>query len=140
MVTTGVGEKISAATVSFLTQTSIHPPMLGMAIRVGSHLYDVLQQFRQAAVHLPGKDQQQEVASFFRKPVVDDQTLNGYRYTVTPLGNPLIEVFPMAVEVKVEEIVPKGDHHLFLGEVVATHLRADEPVLHLADTNWHYGG
>jgi len=140
VVTTQVKDHLSARTVSFLTQTSIQPPLLAMALRVGSDLYETLQQSQQGAIHFPGKDQQQVVASFFRKPVVDGQTLNGYRYTITARGNPLLATFPMALEVEVVEKVSKGDHHLFLCEVVATHLRSDEPTLQVADTGWHYGG
>ncbi len=114
--------------------------MLVMAVRVGSDLYDTLQKSRHGAIHFPGKDQQQIVASFFRKPAVENQTLNGHRYTLTSRGNPLLETFPMALEVDVVEIIPKGDHHLFLCEVVTTHLRSDEPTLQMADTGWHYGG
>jgi flavin reductase (DIM6/NTAB) family NADH-FMN oxidoreductase RutF len=46
----------------------------------------------------------------------------------------------LILEGKIIEIIDKGDHPIFICEIVNTILRQDTDMLTMADTNWHYGG
>ena len=66
IVTAWDGNQPSAAALSFLTQTSIDPPIIALGIREKSGLYDAAVKSRKMAVHFLRKDQQNLAASFFK--------------------------------------------------------------------------
>ncbi|NOZ04034.1 MAG: flavin reductase, partial [FCB group bacterium] len=113
----------AASVISFLTQTSIEPPLITMAIRRVSHLCGTVKRCGHVAVHFPEADQKDLVADFFKIKNIDSQSINGYPYRISDLGNPLLDDMPMILEGKVVEIVPRGDHHLFICEIVNTIMR-----------------
>jgi len=80
------------------------------------------------------------VASFFKIKKIDENLINGYRYSLNERNIPLLDDSPMILEVIVKEIVPEGDHHIFITEVTNTILREDSDILSMHHTNWHYGG
>lgn len=130
----------SASVISFLTQTSIDPPLITMAIRRRSFLCGIVKRSGQLAIHFPEPDQKDLVSDFFKIKEYDAQFINGYPYRISDFGNPLLDDIPMILEGEVVEIVPRGDHHLFICEVVNTIMRRDTDVLTMRHTPWHYGG
>ena len=134
------GETATGAVISFVTQISIDPPYIALAIRNDSYLYKVAEKSKYLAVHLPSKEQQTLVASFFKIKEQSQDSINGYDFKWSELGNPLLDDIPMIIEVKIIDIIDKGDHPIFICEVVSTILRQGVDMLTTADTNWHYGG
>jgi flavin reductase (DIM6/NTAB) family NADH-FMN oxidoreductase RutF len=55
-------------------------------------------------------------------------------------ASPVIEEAFGWVETRVFEIVKRGDHSVFVVEVIDAVLKQDEPLMTLTDTPWHYGG
>ena len=137
-----VKERINATgtVISFVTQISIDPPYVALAIRRSSYFYKVAEKSNYLAIHLPNKDQQSMVSSFFKIKDQSSNSINGYDFSWSELNNPLLDDIPMILEVKIVEIVDKGDHPIFICEVVNTIVRQDVDMLTVADTNWHYGG
>ncbi len=126
--------------ISFVTQISIDPPYIALAIRKGSSFYEVAEKSNYLAIHLPNKDQQSLVSSFFKTKDQAHDSINGYSFKWSELENPILDDIPMILEVTIIEIVDKGDHPIFICEVVNTILRQDVDILTMTDTNWHYGG
>ncbi len=133
-------ESPSAAVVSFLIQSSINPPLISMALREGSDIYNAVKNSKKCAIHFPAKDQQQLVASFFKIKVKDSEQINSFKYIVSDLGNPLLEDIQMILEAEVREESSIGDHNIFICEVMETILREEKEALLMSDTNWKYGG
>lgn len=140
IITAKVGKDAKGAVISFATQISIDPPYIALAIRKDSSLYEVAENSEYLAVHLPSKEQQTLVASFYKIKEQSQDSINGYDFKWSEIGNPLLDDIPMILEVKIIEIIDKGDHPIFICEVVNTILRQDVDMLTMADTNWHYGG
>ncbi len=134
------GKKAIGAVISFVTQISIDPPYLALAIRKDSSSYKVAEKSKYLAVHLPSKEQQSIVSSFFKIKDQSQDLISGYNYKWSKLGNPVLNDIPMILEVKIIDMIDKGDHPIFVCEVVNTILRQDVDMLTMADTNWHYGG
>lgn len=134
------GEKATGAVISFVTQTSIDPSYITLAIRKDSYFYQVAKKSKYLAVHLPSKKQQKIVASFFKIKDYSKDSINGYDISWSELNNPLLDDIPMILEVEIIGLIDKGDHPIFICEVVNTILRQDVDILTMADTNWHYGG
>ncbi len=80
------------------------------------------------------------MATFFKIKDGSRNSINGHNFKWSKLKTPILDKIPMIMEVKVREIVDKGDHPIFICEVINTILRKDTDMLTMADTNWHYGG
>ena len=74
------GEKATGAVISFVTQISIDPSYIALAIRKDSSLYKVAENSEYLAVHLPSKEQQTIVASFFKIREQSQDSINGYDF------------------------------------------------------------
>ncbi len=140
IVTTKDGDNGTGAVISFVTQISIDPSYIVVAIRKDSSLYKVAEKNEYLAVHFPSKEQLSIVSSFFKIKDQSKNSINGYSINWSDLNNPILDDIPMILEVKIIEIIDKGDHPIFICEVVNTILRQDIDLLTMADTNWHYGG
>jgi flavin reductase (DIM6/NTAB) family NADH-FMN oxidoreductase RutF len=140
IVTAKKGKKATGAVISFVTQISIDLPYITLAIRKDSSFYKVARNSDYLAIHLPSKDQQSMVSSFFKIKDQSQDSINGYNFKWSELENPILDDIPLILEGKIIEIIDKGDHPIFICEIVNTILRQDVDMLTMADTNWHYGG
>ncbi len=139
---------IGAATVNWVTQTAFSPPLLVVAVKVGSSAYTVLKASGRFALNVLGKEHKAVAGAFFKPAVVADGRISGQAFTAGANGAPLIEARIGALECKVTGIVEQGDHHIVVGEVTEAHLakpvegRADMATLHMRDLgdNVFYGG
>ncbi len=140
IVTAKDGKRGTGAVISFTTQISFDPVLIALAIRKDSRFYSVAKANDYLAVHLPSIEQQAMVASFFKIKDISDNSINGFEFHWSDLSTPLLDDIPMILEVKITEIIEKGDHPVFICEVVNAILKEDVEILTMADTNWHYGG
>ena len=69
-------------------------------------------------------------------------TIGGRKYSAGPATkSPILEGFSCWLEAKVVDRVTKGDHTVFVAEVVEASMKdKDAAPLVLATTGWHYGG
>lgn len=139
---------IAAATVNWVTQASFDPPLLAVALKPDSGGYAALSDSRAFALNFLGKGQQGAAFAFFKPAEVADGRISGEAYRDGETGAPVLDAAPACAELKLIEIVERGDHHLVIGEVVAVHGgdgiegRPDEAGLHMKDLgdNVFYGG
>ena len=80
------------------------------------------------------------VASFFKINEQTESSINKYNFQFSENGSPILDDIPMVLEVKIIDIIDKGDHPIFICEIINTILREDVDMLAMSDTNWHYGG
>jgi len=134
------GDNATGAVISLVTQISIEPSLIALSIRKNSSFYDVAEKNEYLAIHLPDKKQQSMVSSFFKIKDQSQNSINGYGFKWSELGNPLLDDIPMILEVKIIEKIEIGDHPLFICEVINEILHQEVEMLTMADTSWHYGG
>lgn len=94
------------------------------------------------AVNLLGEGQREIAKAFFRPPATDAGRFGDYRYEPGPVtGAPLLTDLPAWLEARVTDRVERGDHTVFVAEVVGAGVRdaAARPLL-LSDTPWTYSG
>jgi flavin reductase (DIM6/NTAB) family NADH-FMN oxidoreductase RutF len=140
VITAASGERLSASTVTWLSQASFNPPLVMIAVRENGSLHDVLQTSEGLVVHLVAQDQQ-DFAAAFLKPVRQEQgMLNGYSFDLSPsTGAPIFRDAPAWFEARVVDTMPGGDHTVFLAEVTAESIQhASTKPLALRDTPWKY--
>lgn len=135
------GDELSAGTINWLAQASFQPTLLMVALQGASKLHSLAEASRALAVSFLKKGQQELASDFFRPSVVEGDKINGHRFTLTPqTGSPVIEEALGWVEARVYDIVKRGDHSVFVLEVIEAELGQDGELMLLSDTPWHYGG
>lgn len=134
--------EVAAGTVTWLSQASFSPPLIMTAIRGDSHLHRVLEQSRSFAVSVVSESQKEMAEAFFRASQIEDGKINGFAVeTGQETGAPLVADAPAWVEARVTESVSRGDHTVFVAEVVGAGVRDQNArALVLSDTPWTYGG
>ncbi len=142
VATATAGDLIGAGTITWLSQASFSPPLIMAAIKVGSKLHAAIEQSGAFAVHVVGDAQQELAAAFLRPTQPADGTINGIAFKVGPAtGSPILEGFPLWCEVRVTDSVARGDHTVYVAELINCGVRdEDAKALALRDTGWSYGG
>lgn len=131
----------ASGTVNWVTQVSFKPPCVAVAIKKDTGLHKVISASGFFALNVVGKGQKDMAQTFFKGYSVENGKLAGYEIFQGETGAPIIKDSAGAFECKViQKIDFGGDHDLFIGEVVASHLCADLDPLPMSETGWYYGG
>ncbi len=140
--------KVAAATVNWVTQTAFDPPQLVVGIKSDSLAHQVIKESKAFVLNILGKDQQALAFTFFKPLNREGQTIGGETFRAGTTGSPILESTPAFIECTLVETVEKGDHSVFVGEVVDAGVvkepegRPDDASLWLKDLgkNIFYGG
>jgi 3-hydroxy-9,10-secoandrosta-1,3,5(10)-triene-9,17-dione monooxygenase reductase component len=81
---------------------------------------------------------QQELSNRFAKKGPDK--FEGVEHDTGPTGSPRLAGHLLAIECKVKEVHPGGDHHIFVGEVVSLNLPASDDLQPLLYYRGKYAG
>jgi len=148
VLTAEKGDAVGAATVNWVTQTAFTPPLVAVGVKTDSATYATIKDAGHFALNMLGKGQQGLAFAFFKPADVDGNRIGGEPFELGSTGAPVLENAQATVECKVTEIVEQGDHHIVVGEVVASRVnkapsgRPDDAVLAMRDLgdNVFYGG
>lgn len=120
VVTTLEGERPWGITVNALSSVSLEPPLVMVALDHRRKITPVVRSAGRYAVNVLGEDQQWLSDCFAGAPVVPDRdAFCGAAWRPGETGLPLIDGVIASIECEVVEVVPVGDHALFIGRVVA---------------------
>jgi flavin reductase (DIM6/NTAB) family NADH-FMN oxidoreductase RutF len=143
LLTACVGDTAHAVTVTWVSQVSIQPPLVLVALRRNSRLAGAVRQARRFALNVLGAGQEATAEKFFTHTTASAEALElgGYGFRPSPAHCPLLLDALAWIECRVAaEPASPGDHSLVLGEVSGTGIRRPGQPLVLADTPWSYGG
>jgi len=140
--------KIAAATVNWVTQASFEPPLVVVGVKADSFAHAAIKGSKAFALNILGKGQNDVAFTFFKPLERDGMNIGGQLFHKGETGAPIFENMPAFVECRLIETVEKGDHSVFVGEVVNAGVkeepdgRADEAILWLKDLGEkiYYGG
>jgi flavin reductase (DIM6/NTAB) family NADH-FMN oxidoreductase RutF len=138
----------SAATVNWVTQASFAPPLVAVGVKADSQVHAIIKEANAFALNVLGKGQQNLAYTFFKPAQREGSTISGEPFRPGQTGSPILTNAPAFVECQVVATVEKGDHSVFVGEVVAAGVtkppngRADDATLWLKDLGEKvfYGG
>ena len=139
---------VAAATVNWVTQASFEPPLVAVGVKADSLSHSLIKETSAFALNVLGKDQGALAYTFFKSLQREGQTIGGEAFRSGETGSPILESTPAFVECTLVDTLERGDHSLFLGEVVNAGVsrepegRADEATLWLRDLGERvfYGG
>lgn len=136
------GDQYGAGGVNWLSQASFDPPLVMAGVKADSGSAAIIGETGAFAVNVLAGDQLDIGKAFFRSTSVEDGKINGYAFTDGPeTGAPLLTDTPYWFECRVTDTVGRGDHTVYVAEVVNAGVRNAEAVpLLLRDTGMNYGG
>jgi flavin reductase (DIM6/NTAB) family NADH-FMN oxidoreductase RutF len=140
--------RVAAATVNWVTQASFQPPLVAVAVKVDSSAYEIVKSAGAFALNVLAKGQNGLAFTFFKSLARDGNTIGGEAFRQGKTGSPILARAAAYVECSVVGGLEKGDHSLFLGEVVEAGValspqgRPDDATLVLKDLGekTFYGG
>jgi flavin reductase (DIM6/NTAB) family NADH-FMN oxidoreductase RutF len=138
----------AAATVNWVTQASFTPPLVAVGVKADSGAHTVIKEANAFALNVLGKGQQAMAYTFFKPAERQGSTISGEPYRAGATGAPILVNAPAFVECRLVSTVEKGDHSIFVGEVVEAGVakspegRPDDATLWLRDLGdkVFYGG
>ncbi|MCS7118304.1 MAG: flavin reductase family protein [Thaumarchaeota archaeon] len=142
VLTVRSGDEVSASTINFLTQTSLDPPLVVVALKRDSRTQQLADRAGSFALNVLASDQKQVAADFFKPTRVEGDSLNGHRTKPSRRFNhPVLEEAAAWFECRVVQKVDIGDHVPYLAEAVDGEVVREVPrYLVMWDTGWYYGG
>jgi flavin reductase (DIM6/NTAB) family NADH-FMN oxidoreductase RutF len=109
---------IAAATVNWVTQASFAPPLVAVGVKTDSHAHALIKQTNAFALNVLGKNQQALAYTFFKPAERQGSSISGEPFRAGSTGSPILANAPAYVECRLVGTVEKGDHSVFVGEVV----------------------
>ena len=142
VLTAAADGEYAASGVNWLAQASFEPPLVMVALKADSRAADLAARAGAFAVNVLADDQLEVGKAFFRTTTVAGDEINGYRFEPGPqTGAPLVVQLPYWFEARVTDTVARGDHTVFVAEVVEAGARnAGATPMLLRATGMNYGG
>ena len=111
--------------IAWHTPLSANPPLVGIAIEQSRHSADVIGHSEQFAINIPARrllHHVQYLGGLTGARVDKFEVTQLETFTATHVDAPLLTGCLAWVECEVRQVVPLGDHLLFVGLVVAVHV------------------
>ncbi len=134
------GEDVNAYTASWLTQTSFEPPLVMIASKKANATDRLVREGGIFSVNILGDNQKDLAEHFFQPRQRTGSKLGDVHFHQGATGAPILDEALAFVECRVVETIEKGDHTIYLGEVVEAGVICPGEPLTMKDTGWHYGG
>jgi len=112
-------------TISWIGIVCSVPPMLSISVRKNRHSFQFIKQSGEFAVNFVGHELVEAVDFCGSKSGRDVEKFSACNLTSTrseKIKSPLIAEAPVSHECVVEQTLNLGSHHIFIAEIVATHI------------------
>jgi flavin reductase (DIM6/NTAB) family NADH-FMN oxidoreductase RutF len=126
VVTTCVGNELFGMTANAVTSLSLDPPLVLVCVDKKAGIMGPLRDSRVFAMNILSADQQ-EISRRFAKSGPKD--FSDLRFTTAVSGSPILTEAIAYVDCRVVEVIPGGDHEIFIGEILTGDMRGGKPLL-----------
>ncbi len=134
------GEEVNGFTASWVMQASFTPPLVVNCVKQDSKSHAMIKASGVFALSVLAADQKELAQKFFKPQRRVGNKFEDVEFYLGETGCPIISETLGYVECQVVGSVEKGDHTVFVGEVVAAGIHRDGDPLLLESTGWQYGG
>lgn len=135
------GEELNGFTASWVMQASFEPPLIVNCVKNDSISHEMIKKSGVFAISFLEDGQKDLAAKFFKpKRRVGNKFDDVEFYKGTKTGCPIIKDSLGYVECQVLDAVAKGDHTVYVGQVIGSGIHREGSPLLLESTGWQYGG
>ena len=126
VVTTCYGEELWGMTANAILSVSLDPPLILVSVDRSSQMHEFLKRGKCFAINLLTHAQEELSRRFATTGPKDFSDL---RLTTAETGAPIFLDALAFIECQINQVIPGGDHDLFLGEPVAGEIYEGEPLI-----------
>jgi len=127
VVTTAHDGQLYGMTVASFASLSLHPPLVLVCIERSVKTHDAIAAAGRFGVSILSSTQADISAKFASR---SDDKFNGVELIEGELDVPLIAGALTAIECRLYDRLPGGDHTIFIGEVMKIHTTEGDPLLY----------
>lgn len=128
VVTTESEGTLYGMTVASFASLSLSPPLVVICIETSVKSHDAIAASGKFGVSMLGLDQA-ELSNRFASKKIEDR-FSGVATHTGELGVPLIDGAICAIECRLRNVYPGGDHSIFVGEVTAIETSEGAPLVY----------
>lgn len=141
LVGSASGDEWNGMTLSWLTQVSMEPVLIGIGVDNKSVTRRLIDASGSFSVNLWSPDDTRVFVKFSKPAIREGSTLNGRPVRVGRTGSPIFEEAVAWMECEVRDSTDYGTHTFFVGEIVdAGAVEGDDRAAAIGDTRMKYGG
>ena len=126
VVTTRVGDQLAGMTANAVTSLSLDPPLVLLCVDKRAAFLGALKESRAYAMNIIAEEQEALSRRFAQK---GPKEFHDIALTTAVTGSPIFADALGWLDCKVADILPGGDHEIFLGEILAGDCRDGRPLL-----------
>lgn len=136
------GDEWNGMTASWVTQLSMEPVLVGVAIEVKALSHRLISESGVFTINLWDPDDTRVFVKFSKPATKEDMTLNGRPIREGRTGAPVFEEAVAWMELEVRDSIDLGTHTLFIGEIADCGLSVPHVprAAAMSDTRMKYGG
>lgn len=134
------GEEVNGFTVSWLMQASFKPPLVVNCVKQDSKSHEMIKNSGVFAISFLDADQKHIAQKFFQPQRRVGNKFDDIESYLGETGCPILTDSLGYIECQVVGAVEKGDHTVYVGEVIASGVHREGSQLLLESTGWQYGG
>ena len=130
--------KPNIITISWFTRTAVNPPMIAIAVHPTRYSHKLISESKEFVFAMAAKEMGKESLFCGMKSGKAVDKFKETKLTVLPAKKvkaPLIDGCVINLECEVVNVIPTGDHTLFVGEIVAAHMHEESPPVLLRFTD-----
>ena len=120
--------KPNIITLAWVGVVNSEPPMMSISIRPERYSHACVKQFKEFVVNIPSEEMVRKVdaCGVLSGKETDKFASMGWKQVpAQKVKPPLIDECPVQMECEVKEMIFLGSHDLFLGEIVALHVKEE---------------
>ena len=134
------GEDVNGFTVSWLMQASFKPPLVVSCVKQDSKSHEMIKNSGVFAISFLDENQKDIAQKFFQPQRRVGNKFEDVEFRLGETGCPILTDSLGYIECQVVGAVEKGDHTVYVGEVIAAGVNREAEALRLETTGWQYGG
>jgi len=141
LVGSAAGEEWNAMTASWVTQVSMEPVLVGVAVDNSAVTHRLIKEGGRFSVNLWSAEDTRVFVKFSKPAVRSDSTLNGRVVFTGVTGAPIFEEALAWMDCELRHASDFGTHTFFVGQVVAAAIKdTEQRAAAISDTRMKYGG
>jgi flavin reductase (DIM6/NTAB) family NADH-FMN oxidoreductase RutF len=134
------GDAVNAFAANWLTQASFAPPLIAMAAKGGQASTNMIESSGIFNVNVLESGQTALATKFFSPMERVGNKFGDIEFSLSPNGCPVLTDALAYFECRVVGRVARGDHTVFVAEVIEASVQREAAPLTLAETGFKYGG
>ena len=141
LVGSASGEEWNGMTASWITQVSMEPVLVGVAVDNKAVTHRLISESGSFSINLWSPTDTRVFVKFSKPATREGSTLNGRPVRPGVTGAPIFDDAIAWIECEVRHSIDFGTHTFFVGEIVAAEVRDNESrASAVSDTRMKYGG